>query len=462
MNSINPDRENTELSQNFNGELPSSAATPSTAPATSAALNWIDALLDPDAFVIVPQRCLSAGEKRDLIAKLLKTDPAKSDRQIAETAKASPTTVGTVRAKLEAKGAVSKMDTRRDSNGRQQPATKRPRNATGNGGHRHDDRRRGADRGDGRIHEHPAADQNHVGANNQSEFDELRNQVRLRDIQIHALEGEVADLKATAAAETQPLDLIAIWENATDGERTAALTYIGFEVVFRAMHLSVGRLVDLLQDQLRREGVDASAQLKAIRGLINRKPPKTIDLTALPAADEAGVAPKLNGAPPSGDGLPDSLRRRLVDDRRQDPDGDDSIQGAEAGPHQHECLGDVVSGVFSALGELGDECRSSVDNAPPGISESERIQTLDETADALERLEEPDVPARLAEIRVVLPKHRKPRSRADRRNVALDHLNACVESLDSIDENDPLHDEAHSLRSELENASAEIEGCEFR
>ena len=87
---------------------------------------------------------------------------------------------------------------------------------------------------------------------------------------------------------------------------------------------------------------------------------------------------------------------------------------------------------------------------------------MDETADALERLEEPDVPARLAEIRVVLPKHRKPRSRADRRNVALDHLNACVESLDSIDENDPLHDEAHSLRSELENASAEIEGCEFR
>src|SRR6516164_8999495 len=48
----------------------------------------------------------------------------KSDRQIAETVKASPTTVGTVRAEMEAKGDVSKLDTRRDSKGREQPAAR--------------------------------------------------------------------------------------------------------------------------------------------------------------------------------------------------------------------------------------------------------------------------------------------------------------------------------------------------
>jgi len=39
--------------------------------------------------------------------------------------KASPTTVGTVRAEMEAKGDVSKLDTRRDSKGRKQPAKKK-------------------------------------------------------------------------------------------------------------------------------------------------------------------------------------------------------------------------------------------------------------------------------------------------------------------------------------------------
>ena len=55
-----------------------------------------------------------------------KADPSKSDRQIAETVKASPTTVGTVRAKMEANGDVSNLDTRRDTKGREQPAHRIP------------------------------------------------------------------------------------------------------------------------------------------------------------------------------------------------------------------------------------------------------------------------------------------------------------------------------------------------
>jgi ParB-like chromosome segregation protein Spo0J len=79
------------------------------------------------AFIIsknVHRRHLTAEQKRDLIAKLLIADPTKSDRAIAKIAKASPTTVGTVRAKGEASGDVSKSDTRRDTKGRKQPARK--------------------------------------------------------------------------------------------------------------------------------------------------------------------------------------------------------------------------------------------------------------------------------------------------------------------------------------------------
>src|SRR5262245_35945007 len=82
---------------------------------------------DPIAYVIsanVRRRHLTREQKHDLIEKLLKAVPEKSDRQIAAIVKASPSTVGTVRTELEKAGDVSKLDTRTDSVGRQQPALK--------------------------------------------------------------------------------------------------------------------------------------------------------------------------------------------------------------------------------------------------------------------------------------------------------------------------------------------------
>jgi hypothetical protein len=49
----------------------------------------------------IHRRHLSAEKRRDLIAELLKAAPEKSDRAIAEQAKASPTTVGKVRATVQ-------------------------------------------------------------------------------------------------------------------------------------------------------------------------------------------------------------------------------------------------------------------------------------------------------------------------------------------------------------------------
>jgi ParB-like chromosome segregation protein Spo0J len=73
----------------------------------------------------IVRRHLKAKEKREAIAKLLKADPNKSDRQIAETIKASPTFVGKVRAEGEATGDVSTVDTRTDTKGPAKKSTKK-------------------------------------------------------------------------------------------------------------------------------------------------------------------------------------------------------------------------------------------------------------------------------------------------------------------------------------------------
>jgi hypothetical protein len=93
----------------------------------------LDESTDPFSYVVsvnVHRRHLTAEQKHDLIGKLLKATPDQSDRQIAETVKVSPTTVGVVRAKMEATSEVSKLDTRRDRRGRKQPARKTPTKST--------------------------------------------------------------------------------------------------------------------------------------------------------------------------------------------------------------------------------------------------------------------------------------------------------------------------------------------
>jgi hypothetical protein len=87
---------------------------------------------DPYAFVLsanAHRRHLTLEQKRELIEKVLKMAPQKSDRQVSEAVKVSPSTVGAIRKSLEKVGDVSKLDTRTDTKGRQQRAHKAPRAA---------------------------------------------------------------------------------------------------------------------------------------------------------------------------------------------------------------------------------------------------------------------------------------------------------------------------------------------
>src|SRR5262249_12453545 len=84
---------------------------------------------DPYAYIVsanIHRRHLTIEQKRDLIAKLIKATPEKSDRQIAETTRTDHKTVGSVRTKMEARGEIPHVAERKDSKGRKQPA-KKPR-----------------------------------------------------------------------------------------------------------------------------------------------------------------------------------------------------------------------------------------------------------------------------------------------------------------------------------------------
>jgi hypothetical protein len=82
---------------------------------------------DPLAFVIsknVRRRHLTQEQKRDVIAKLLKDDPERTDRATAKLASVSDKTVAPVRAELEARAEIPHTKTRIDSKGRRQPSKK--------------------------------------------------------------------------------------------------------------------------------------------------------------------------------------------------------------------------------------------------------------------------------------------------------------------------------------------------
>jgi ParB-like chromosome segregation protein Spo0J len=88
---------------------------------------------DPVAFIVsanIHRRHLTANQKRELIGKLLKLNPEKSDRALATTIKVDHKTVAKERRKKVGRGEIPHQTKRTDTRGRKQSATK-PRLITG-------------------------------------------------------------------------------------------------------------------------------------------------------------------------------------------------------------------------------------------------------------------------------------------------------------------------------------------
>jgi ParB-like chromosome segregation protein Spo0J len=66
----------------------------------------------------IHRRHLSPDQRRDLLAKLIKIDPNKSNRQIADQANVSHHTVGAVREELEATGQIAQLQTTTGADGK--------------------------------------------------------------------------------------------------------------------------------------------------------------------------------------------------------------------------------------------------------------------------------------------------------------------------------------------------------
>jgi hypothetical protein len=80
--------------------------------------------VEPWDYVIsvnIQRRHLSAEDKRDLIAKVLKAKPEQSNRQIAQQLKVDHKTVATVRAKGEATGEIPQLEKTTGADGKSRP-----------------------------------------------------------------------------------------------------------------------------------------------------------------------------------------------------------------------------------------------------------------------------------------------------------------------------------------------------
>ncbi len=85
---------------------------------------------DPYDYVIsanIHRRHLTAEQKRDLVAKLLKMNPERSNRQTAKIVGVDDKTAGSVRRELEARSEIPHVAKTVDTKGRKQPASKPPK-----------------------------------------------------------------------------------------------------------------------------------------------------------------------------------------------------------------------------------------------------------------------------------------------------------------------------------------------
>jgi hypothetical protein len=93
-----------------------------------AVFRTVDLDADPAAYVLslnIRRRHLDAEQRRELLAKLLKADPEKSNRQIAKTVGVDDKTVASVRRDLESTAAIPQLEKTTGRDGKARPARKK-------------------------------------------------------------------------------------------------------------------------------------------------------------------------------------------------------------------------------------------------------------------------------------------------------------------------------------------------
>lgn len=139
-------------------------------------------------------------------------------------------------------------------------------------------------------------------------------------------------------------------------------------------------------------------------------------------------------------------------------------------------VADAIGAAMDEFTQLAEDVREVVDNASGTARENtQRIQTMSETADTLEGLSEPDVSDTIGKIEVeynsLLPRSaRQPLSRADRCQNGIMALDAVVEVLEDLadkwdeenkDKENAIDPGYRELINEIENLKSDAEGCEF-
>lgn len=136
-------------------------------------------------------------------------------------------------------------------------------------------------------------------------------------------------------------------------------------------------------------------------------------------------------------------------------------------PPRDVTVADAVSEALGEVSSLAEEMRNWADALEEKFSATEKYSRVNDCADLLEGVSEPDCPAELSDVEVTvqdpLPNPRA--SRADRLGTACDMLSACVDRLGEIydDESQPhgKREAAGVLRDDVEDIKSELESADF-
>ena len=136
----------------------------------------------------------------------------------------------------------------------------------------------------------------------------------------------------------------------------------------------------------------------------------------------------------------------------------------------------LICDAFSEIESLADEMRSWFDNLSEGLQSADRGQRVEQAADALESLSQPDMTELVDKIQAVFLPELKATSRTARATEAADMLRTASQKLtdwmDDLEENQEsvtidgveykfdLSD-IESIRDDAEEAANELEGVEF-